>query len=126
MERVSFEMEFLFRASPNILYKFFTVPSNIIRWFCDECSIDDEIYTFVWDGSEESAEMIDDIEEERVRFKWLDSDDEDEYWEIRLKKSAITSETILEITDFCDDDEIEDQKRLWETQIKQLRIACGV
>lgn len=125
MERVSFDMEFLFRASPTILYKFFTSPSAIIRWFCDEVDIEGEVYTFSWDGSDELAEMIDDIEDERVRFKWEDADSDDEYWEIRFSKSEVTAETILEITDFCDDDEVEDQRRFWENQIKKLKVATG-
>lgn len=125
MERVSFDVEFLFRQSPTILYKFFTGPSAIIRWFCDEVDIEGEIYTFTWDGADEVAEMIDDIEDERVRFRWEDAESEDEYWEIRFTKSEVTNETILEITDFCDADEVDDQKRLWESQLKKLKVAAG-
>ena len=117
-------MEFIFRASPTILYKFFTTPSCLIRWFCDEVDIEGEIYSFVWDGSVETAEMIDDIEDERIRFKWEDEDDE-EYFEIRMAKSPVTGETILEITDFCDEGDQDDQKQLWESQIKVLRQETG-
>lgn len=124
MSRVSFTSEFLFRASPTILYRFVTTPSCLIRWFCDEVDITGEIFTFSWEGSEEVAEMLDDIEDERVRFKWEDSDD-GEYLEFRFQKSPVTGETILEITDYCDDDEIEDQKQLWDSQIKVLRQETG-
>ena len=58
----------------------------------------------------ETAEMIDDIEDERIRFQWEEEDDE-EYFEIRMAKSPVTGETILEITDFCDDgDQDEDDE----------------
>ena len=36
-----------------------------------------------------------------------------------------TRETILEITEFCDEDEVEDQKQYWENQMKQLRQETG-
>ena len=124
MERVQIEMEFIFRASPTILYKFLTTPSTLIRWFCDEVDIQGDTYTFVWSGSEEVAELIDDIEDERVRFEWEDAD-EGEYLEFRMEKSPVTGETILTITDFCDADEVADQKQLWETQISQLRTETG-
>lgn len=117
-------MEFIFRASPTILYKFLTTPSTLIRWFCDEVDIQGDTYTFVWSGSEEVAELIDDIEDERVRFEWEDAD-EGEFLEFRMDKSPVTGETILMITDFCDSDEVDDQKQLWETQINQLRIETG-
>lgn len=124
MKRVKFDLEFIFRASPTILYKFITTPSCLIRWFCDEVDIQGDIYTFEWSGAEEIAEMIDDIEDERVRFHWEDSDD-DEYLEFRFDRSPVTGETILEITDFCDEGDLEDQKQLWETQIKMLRQETG-
>lgn len=125
MKRVKLDLEFIFRASPKILYQFFTTPSTLIRWFCDEVDIQGDTYTFVWSGSEEVAELVDDIEEERLRFKWEDADDEEEYFEVRMNRSPVTGETILEITDFCDDDEVDDQRQLWESQIKRLRQETG-
>ena len=68
MKRVSFDLEFIFRASPTILYKFLTTPSCLIRWFCDEVDIQGETFTFSWSGAEEAAEMLDDIEDERSSF----------------------------------------------------------
>lgn len=125
MQRVSINLEFLFKASPAILYKFLTTPSCLIRWFCDEIDIQGDTFTFVWEGSEEIAELIDDIEEERVRFKWEDADDDEEYLEFRFSRSPVTGETILEITDYCDEDEQDDQRLLWESQIKVLRQETG-
>jgi len=125
MKRVSFTTEFLFRASPTILYRFITTPSCLIRWFCDEVDITGEIYTFVWDGAEEIAEMIDDIEDERVRFKWEDADSDEEFLEFRFSRSPVTGETILEIEDYCDEDEVKEQMDLWASQIKQLKQETG-
>ena len=124
MSRVQIKMEFIFRASPAILYSFLTTPSTLIRWFCDEVDIQDDVYTFSWDGAEEIAELIDDIEEERLRFRWEDTDD-GEYLEFKMYKSDVTNETVLEIQDWCDDDEVDEQRDLWETQIKNLRVECG-
>lgn len=125
MQRVKYDMEFIFRASPTILYQFITTPSCLVRWFCDEVDINDEVYSFCWDGAEEEAEMIDDIEDERVRFRWADADDPDEYLEFRMYKSDVTNETVLEITDYCDDDEVDAQRDLWDSQIKEMRKECG-
>ena len=124
MKRVSFEMEFIFRASPAILYTFLTTPACLVRWFCDGVDINSDVYTFNWDGAEEDAEMIDDIQEERVRFRWEDAD-EGEYLEFRMYKSGVTNETVLEITDFCDDDEVDSEKDLWNTQLTKLKTECG-
>ncbi|TVR87068.1 MAG: activator of HSP90 ATPase 1 family protein [Saprospirales bacterium] len=125
MKRVKFDMEFLFKASPAILHNFLTTPSCLVRWFCDEVDIDGDVYTFYWEGYAESAILVEHVEEERLRFKWDDADDEDEYFEYRLSKSGVTNETILEITDFADEDEVDDQKHLWESQIAELKKETG-
>jgi len=77
-----------------------------------------------WEGSWEVATLLDDIEEERLRFKWEDSE-EGEYLEFRMYISDITRQTILEITDFCDDDEVDEQQDLWAKQIDSLHTAIG-
>ena len=118
-------MEFLFRASPSILYQFFTTPNCLIRWFCDEVDITGEVYKFTWEGADEIAELAEDKENERIRFKWEDADSADEYLEFKFEKSPVTNETILILTDFCDDDEIDDQRQLWESQMKQLKQETG-
>ena len=124
MDRIKIDLEFLFRASPAILYKFFTTPACLIRWFCDEVDITGDTFTFFWSGSEEVAELIDDIEEERLRFEWEDGE-EGEFLEIRFSRSPVTGETILEITDFCDEDDKDDQVQLWSSQMEQLRKETG-
>lgn len=124
MKRISFDMEFIFRASPTILYQFITTPSCLIRWFCDEVDILGDDFTFVWNGVEEGAILVDDIEDERLRFQWEHAP-EGEYLEFRFYKSPVTNETVMEITDFADEDEVEEQKELWLSQIKKLRIETG-
>ncbi len=125
MDRVSFEMEFLFKASPTILYKFLSTPNCLIRWFCDSVDITDQVFTYSWDGAEEVANLLEDVENERLKFQWENAESDAEFLEFRLKKSPVTGETILEITDYCDDDEVDEQKQLWTVQMDQLRRETG-
>jgi len=125
MQRTKIDLEFIFKASPTIVYQFLTQPSCLVRWFCDEVDINNDVYTFSWEGTEEEAEVIDDIEDERIRFKWYDADDEEEYLEFRIYKSDVTYETILEITDFCDSNDIASTKDLWTSQIDSMKVECG-
>ena len=70
-------------------------------------------------------DVMDDIEDERLRFKWLDGEDEDEFFEFRISTADITDETILEIVDFAWADEVDEQKQLWTTQVDKLRKETG-
>ena len=124
MDRVKINLEFIFRASPSILFQFFTTPSCLIRWCCDEVDISDNVYTFAWSGSEEVAEVIDEVEDELIRFHWEDSE-EGEFLEFHISRSPVTAETILLLSDFCDDDEVSDQTQYWESLMDKLRKETG-
>jgi len=86
--------------------------------------VTEDEFVFEWNGSQEVALVIDDIEEERLRFKWEDAPD-NEYLEFRFEISPVTNETILTIRDFCDEDEVDDQKKLWTSQVEMLRRETG-
>lgn len=125
MKRVSFTTEFLFKASNTIVYRFLTAPDCLIRWFCDKADIEDNAYIYSWDGEEEVAKIIEDIEDEFLKLQSDEADNDQEFLEFRLSKSPVTNETILLITDWADADEIEDQKALWTKQMAVLKTAMG-
>lgn len=124
MDRVQFTIDFLFRSSIPVVYQFLTSPANLVRWFCDEVDVTGTTFTYSWDGSEEIAELIEDIENERLRFEWEDAD-EGEFLEFVIGKSPITGETTLKITGFSDEDDVEDDKNLWESQITKMKKEMG-
>lgn len=126
MELVKFTFEYLFRASPTILYNFLSTPDCLIRWFCDEADVTGNEYTFTWDGNDEIAILIDKRYNEMLRFRWEDAENDGEYLEYSMSKSEVTRETILLITGFCEnEEEVKEQQQYWETQIKRLRQATG-
>lgn len=124
-KRVLYKVEYIFRASPTIVYQFLTTPACLVRWFCDEVDISGTTYTFSWDGDEQIAELIEDWEDELLRFEWEDAPSASEYLEFKLAKSPITDETVLTITDFCDANEVNEARKLWDSQIAQMRVETG-
>ena len=84
-----------------------------------------ELFTFIWDDSEEQAKLITKKSPERIKFKWLENDDESCYFELRIQVDGITKDVSLIVTDFSDDDEEEEAKMLWENQISSLKQVLG-
>ncbi|AFC23527.1 START-like domain-containing protein [Saprospira grandis] len=123
MDRKKFKVEFLFRASPKIVYSFLSTPDNLTRWFCDDCNLVDGQFSFDWEGNEEIAFLLESQEDSYLRLQWEDFPDE--YLEYKMSRSEVTAETILEITAFCDEDEVEEEKDFWATQMESLRRAMG-
>ena len=121
-DKIEFTIERTFRASPKILFKFLTTPSGLVQWFADHVDKTGDNYSFFWNGSEETATVSSINEDEHLKLQW---DDEDEYILYRIDKSEVTGETILFITDFAEEDEMEDQIQLWESQLDDLTKCMG-
>jgi hypothetical protein len=88
--------------------------------------IDGKRYTFIWNGGgRESAIMTEFIEDELFSLRWENSEHPREYLEFAISESEVTVETILTITDFCVEDEVEGQKAYWDSEMKKLRPEMG-
>jgi len=124
MNRSKVEIEYLFRASPTILYSFFTRPATLVRWFCDQVDIEKGVYSFFWEGTPEVAELVTDIEDEKLVWEWEEGEDE-EFWEVNFQKSPVTGETIMNVIEFCDEGDEDDTRALWDSLIERLRSATG-
>ena len=70
-DKIKFELEFPIQASPQLLYQYISTPSGLSEWFADNVNSRGELFTFIWDDSEEQAKMLTKKNGERVKFKWL-------------------------------------------------------
>lgn len=127
---VKYELEFPIKSSVSILYQCLSTPSGLSEWFCDDVDIEKngKIFVFKWADSEQRAELLEDFEEEHVKFKWLGeefNENDETYFELRIQIDEITGDVALVVTDFCEEDEKEEYVLLWESQIKDLTQALG-
>lgn len=125
--KVKYEIEFPIMSSPQLLYQYISTPSGLSEWFADNVNSRGELFTFIWDDSEEKAKLISKKTDERVKFRWLNEDgtDSDYFFEIRLMVDEITKDVSIVVVDFADEDEIEESKSLWENQISDLKHVLG-
>lgn len=125
-DKIKFEIEFPIHASPQLLYQYISTPSGLSEWFSDNVNSRGELFTFIWDDSEEQAKLLTKKSGERVKFRWLnEEDDQISYFEIRIQVDAITKDVSLMVTDFADEDEVDEAKMLWENMISSLKQVLG-
>ena len=124
-DKVKYELEFVVKSSASLLYKYMATPSGLSEWFADNVNSRGEIFTFIWDDSEEQAKLLTKKRDQFIKFKWLEDEDEESYFEFRIEIDAITKDVALLITDFADEDEVEESKQLWESQVDQLHGLIG-
>ena len=123
-EKIKYELEVPIHASPNMLYQYISSASNLSEWFADNVNSRGKIFSFFWDGVEEKAELISFKNNKYVRFKWLDNDD-DSFFEINIVVDELTKDVSLVVFDFAEEDEVEEGKMLWESQISDLKQVIG-
>ena len=118
-------MEFPIHVSPSLLYQYISTPSGMSEWYADNVNSRGQLFTFIWEGSEEQAKLLGKKSGERIKFRWLDDEDTDYFFELRIQVDDITKDVSLMITDFAEEDEVEDGKMLWENMISNLKHVLG-
>ena len=77
----------------------------------------------MWDGAGQEAELTLRKENVVVRFDWVD---DDTYFEFKITRDELTGDVSLLITDFADDDdEVDEVRSLWDSQVTNLKHIIG-
>jgi uncharacterized protein YndB with AHSA1/START domain len=119
-----YSLEFPIKSSPTILFDFISTPSGLAQWFADRVNVQQDNFIFYWEGNSQKAKVLEQAENERIKYRWEDSPD-DEYFEFRITATEITGDTILIITDFGNPRELQQDSMLWESQIHELKKRLG-
>jgi uncharacterized protein YndB with AHSA1/START domain len=126
-EKIKYELEFPIMSSPQLLYQYISTPSGLQEWFADNVNSRGEFFTFVWDDTEEKARLSSKKSGEKVKFRWVDEDnnDGDYYFELRILVDEITKDVSLMVVDFAEEDDVAESKQLWENQVSDLKHVLG-
>lgn len=124
-DKIKYEMEFVIHASPAMIYNYISTPSGLSEWYADNVNSRGEFFTFIWEGSEEKAKLITKKSKNLIKFQWMEDEDTDYFFELRIQVDEITKDVSLMITDFAEDDEVEEGKLLWTNMIGNLKQILG-
>ncbi|MDD3078922.1 MAG: START-like domain-containing protein [Paludibacter sp.] len=127
MSKVEFQIEYLLKnASLPILWNTVGTPLGLSEWFADDVSADNDNYVFYWEKHPQTAKLIGKKQHDYIRFQWEEDEDTDYFFEIRITTIELTKDLILTVTDFAEEDEMEDLKLLWNHQIDALKRKTGL
>jgi len=123
----SFSIEYDFHASPQLLFQYLSTPSGLSEWFADNVNSRGERFTFIWDDSEETALLLQKKNNDKVKFQWQndEEDDGEYYFEFKIQVDEITKDVSLIVTDFAEEDELEESKMLWDNLVSDLKQVLG-
>ena len=120
------KLEFFINVSPVILFPRLSTAGGLVEWFADDIRVKEDIFTFIWNGTEYPARLLHQKKNQYIRFKWLDDHDDQAYFEFKIIEDDLTGDTALIVTDFAEEEEKLDISNLWEKQIDNLKKSLGV
>ena len=129
MSKEKFHIEFLMgNASQSSLWRMISQIDGLSEWFADEVLMDDTetIYTFYWGKTNNQAVIENQKPLSSIRYRWIDEEEENYYFEFFLRKLDLSGDMTLEITDFAEPDEKGDSIALWESQIEEMKRKLGI
>ena len=96
-KKKEFVIEYDFQSSPQLLFQYLSTASGLSEWFSDDVNYRGEKYTFFWGDSEEYARVLSKKINEKIKFQWIngDDDEEDYFFEFKIQMDEITKDVSL-------------------------------
>ena len=115
------------QASGKTIWNAISTPAGLQEWFADRVSKVGKEFTFQWGKTEvRKATLMNTRNDSFIRFHWSDDDEPKTFFEMRILSNELTGDHMLVISDFSDPDEEDDTISLWNSQINNLKRACGI
>jgi uncharacterized protein YndB with AHSA1/START domain len=124
--KTKYELEYTLNTSPSLLFSRLSTPEGLSEWFADNVNLKRDKYTFIWEGTEQEASVVQRKANKYIRFHWEEDEDLEQFFEFRIHTDELTGDVALLITDFAEEDEKDDAVDLWDSQISELKHAIGL
>jgi uncharacterized protein YndB with AHSA1/START domain len=118
--------------SPHIVWEQISTAHGLERWLADHVEETTEgIISLTW-GEEWTnhhtleARILKKEKNQYIRLQWLEEEDPDAYWEMRIGHSELTNDLCLLIVDYALPEDIDDLHELWDGNMERLHAASGV
>ncbi|MDR0371253.1 MAG: hypothetical protein LBH80_05305 [Prevotellaceae bacterium] len=127
MKKTKFEIEYpLNTRSSTVLWDTISCASGLSEWFADDVNAVENDYIFSWKKYTQKACLIKMKPNVLIRFRWEEDKDTDCFFEIKITCSELEGNLSLLITDYAEDDEIDDAILLWDKHVEVLKRKIGI
>ena len=118
--------------SPNIVWEQIGTAHGLGRWIADYVEeIADDVISLTWgevwtDHHTLEAKILERQKNSHIKLQWLNEEDPDAYWEMRIGRSELTDEVCLYVEDFALPEDIDDLHDLWDGNMERLHRISGL
>ena len=116
----------------NIVWEQISTPHGLERWLADH--VEDkgnDVISLTWgevwtDHHTLEAQIMERQRNDHIRLRWVNEDDPEAYWEMRIGRSELTDELCLYVSDYALPEDIDDLHELWDDNMERLHQASGL
>jgi hypothetical protein len=118
--------------SHNIVWEQISTAHGLERWLADHVEeVGNDIISLTWgeiwtDHHTLEARIMERNRNSHIKLQWVNEEDPEAYWEMRIGKSEITDELCLYVEDFALPEDIDDLHDLWDDNMERLHQASGI
>ena len=132
MKKEKLNIEYPLAArKPDLVWQLISTDHGLGRWLADEVTEQDGVISFTWgqpwaDHHTLSAHVVERTKNSHIRFRWVEEDDPDAFWEMRIGRSELTDELCLYVADYALPEDIDDLHDLWDGNMERLHRVSGL
>ena len=115
---------------PDLLWQLMSTDHGLERWLADKVTEENGVLSLTWGEpwGEHHTLHANILERERnshIKLQWVDEDEQDAYWEMRIGRSELTEDLCLCVVDYAVEEDIEDLHGLWDGNLERLHQSSG-
>lgn len=132
MQKQRLELEYPLNArKPDILWQLMSTAHGLERWLADEVTEEDGVLSLTWGSPYGEHHTLHAHIEEReknshLRLRWVDEEDPEAFWEMRIGHSELTEQICLCVVDYAPQEDIDDLHGLWDGNLERLHQSSGM
>jgi len=132
MQKQRLELEYPLNArKPDILWQLMSTAHGLERWLADVVDEEDGVLSLTWGniyGEHHTlhARIVEREKNSHLRLRWVDEDDAEAFWEMRIGYSELTEQVCLCVIDYALPEDIEDLHGLWDGNLERLHQSSGM
>ena len=131
MQKQRLDIEYpLNPGKPDILWMLMSTDHGLERWLADEVKEQDGVLSLTWGNPYNEqhtlhAKIVERQKNSHIKLQWVDEDDPEAYWEMRIGRSELTEDLCLCVVDYAPDEDIDDLRDLWDGNLERLHQSSG-
>ena len=131
MRKRKLELEYPLTArKPDLLWQLLSTDHGLERWLADKVTEENGVISLTWgkpwaEHHTLEAKVLERRKNSHIRLQWVDEEEKEAFWEMRLWKSELTEELCLCVVDYAMAEDLDDLHELWDDNMERLHQASG-